>query len=145
MTRMKNRKHHLEPTEKECILQRISSYLSSEHKEIVVAYLFGSFVTEEYFGDIDIGIITKKDLRRSLVFELELENKVEQVAGHPVDVRILNKAPLSFCQSVIRYGRVIIEHDPNLRADFESIVLKQYFDFSPFRQQYLNEVINAPV
>lgn len=142
---MINRKHHLEPAEKERILERISSHLNSEHKEIVIAYLFGSFVTEEYFGDIDIGIITKEDLPQSLMFELELENRVEQIAGHRVDVRILNRAPLSFCQSVIRYGRVIVEHDPNLRADFESIVLKQYFDFSLFRRQYLNEVINAPI
>ena len=30
-------------------------------------------------------------------------------------------------------------------ADFESYVLKKYFDFARFRRRYLSEVINAPI
>jgi len=142
---MKTIKHNLGTYQKERIIELISSYLNSEHEEVVVAYLFGSFVTAESFSDIDIGIIADKDLDRPLDFEFYLENKIERIAKYLTDVRLLNGAPLSFCQNVIRYGRVIIDRDPNIRADFEGKILKQYFDFSPFRRQYLNEVINAPV
>ena len=142
---MKTIKHNLDTYQKERIIELISSYLKSEHEEIVVAYLFGSFIAEESFSDIDIGIIADKDLDRPLDFEFYLENKIEMLAGYRTDVRLLNRAPLSFCQNVIRHGRVIIDRDPNIRADFEGNILKQYFDFAPFRRQYLNEVINAPV
>lgn len=138
-------KHNLKTFQKERVIEVISSYLNSEHEEVVVAYLFGSFITAEFFSDIDIGIIADKDLDRPLDFEFYLENKIERIAKYRADIRLLNKAPLSFCQNVVRYGRVIVDRDPNLRADFEGKILKQYFDFSPFRRRYLNEVLNAPV
>jgi hypothetical protein len=38
-----------------------------------------------------------------------------------------------------------LDKDPNLRADFEGQILKQYFDVAYFQRQYLQEVANAPV
>ena len=138
-------KHSLKKSEKEKIIQRIISRLYEQHDEILTVYIFGSFISARYFSDIDIGIIAAMDLSKPLEFELELENRLEKVIKYPVDVRVLNQAPLSFAQNVFRSGRVIIDKNPNLRADFEGRILKQYFDFSPFQQRYLQEVINAPV
>jgi predicted nucleotidyltransferase len=138
-------KHSLKKSEKEKIIQKIISCLFEQHDEILTVYIFGSFISARYFSDIDIGIIAAMDLSKPLEFELELENRLEKVIKYPVDVRILNQAPLSFAQNVFRSGRVIIDKNPNLRADFEGRILKQYFDFSPFQQRYLQEVINAPV
>jgi len=138
-------KHSLKKSEKEKIIQKIISCLFEQHDEILTVYIFGSFISARYFSDVDIGIIAAMDLSKPLEFELELENRLEKVIKYPVDVRILNQAPLSFAQNVFRSGRVIIDKNPNLRADFEGRILKQYFDFSPFQQRYLQEVINAPV
>ena len=138
-------KHSLKKSEKEKIIQEISSDIFQRHDEILTAYIFGSFISAQSFSDIDIGIIAAMDLSKPLEFELELENRLEKVTKYPVDVRILNQAPISFAQNVFRTGRVIIDKNPNMRADFESRILKQYFDFSPFQQRYLQEVINAPV
>jgi len=80
-----------------------------------------------------------------LNFELDLENKLEKIVKYSVDVRVLNRAPLSFSQNVIRQRKVILDKDPNLRADFEGQILKQYFDVAYFQRQYLQEVANAPV
>jgi hypothetical protein len=63
----------------------------------------------------------------------------------PVDVRVLNGAPLSFQYHVIKDGQVIVDHNPDIRADYEGRVLKQYFDFSRFRMRYLKEVMHAPL
>ena len=142
---MNNKKQYLKAPEKEDIVSAISSHLQREHKEIAAAYLFGSFVKEEAFSDIDLGVLMNIELERSLEYELELESRLERLFKYPVDVRIINSAPLSFCQNVIRHGRVIVDRDPNLRADFEGQILKQYFDFAPFRRRYLAEVKNAPV
>lgn len=138
-------KHYLKPSQKERIIETISSYLRSQYEEIVVAYLFGSFITAESFTDIDVGIVTKVALDMPLNFELDLENKLERIAKYQTDVRIINQAPLAFCQNVIRYGKVIVDRDPNRRADFEGKILKQYFDFFPFRRRYLDEVVDAPI
>ena len=138
-------KHTLTMSGKEKIIEEISSYLFQNHDEILTVYLFGSFISARSFSDIDIGIVTMMDLSQPLDFELELENRLENIIKYPVDVRILNQAPISFSQNVFRNSRVIIDRNPNMRADFEGKVLKQYFDFSPFQQRYLEEVTNAPI
>lgn len=138
-------KHELKTSQKKKIIETISSYLYHQYKEITIAYLFGSFVTEKFFADMDLGILTKMEMENTLNYEIEIECKLEKIVKYKIDVRVINKAPISFCQNVIRYGKVILDRDPNLRADFEGKIFKLYFDFSRFRQQYLNEVINAPV
>ena len=85
------------------------------------------------------------DQSRSLSFELDLEGDLERLVAYPVDVRILNQAPLSFSQNVFRSRKVIIDRNPDLRADFETRILKEYFDFAPFQKNHLKEVLNAPV
>ena len=142
---MRKHKHSLQTDEKEKLVTEISFYLEKNFKEIVAVYLYGSFVTNLFFSDIDLGIITKNDFERTLNFELDLENKLEKIVKYSVDVRVLNRAPLSFCQNVIRQRKVILDKDPNLRADFEGQILKQYFDVAYFQRQYLQEVANAPV
>ena len=110
-----------------------------------MAYIFGSFLKSDAFSDVDVGILIDHKLDSPLNLELNLEIELEDIVNYPVDVRVLNSAPLSFCQSVIRYGRVILERDTNLRADFMGKILKEYFDFSPYRRRYFREVINAPI
>jgi len=142
---MKKHKHSIQPDQKEKLAVTISSFLERNFKEIVVAYLHGSFATSLFFSDIDLGIITQNDLEKTLNFEFDLENRLEKIVKYSVDVRVLNRAPLTFCQKVIRQKNVILDRDPNLRADFEGRILKQYFDVAYFHRQYLKEVANAPV
>ena len=140
----KKTKHSATIQEKEECINAISSLLQ-HHSEIFAAYLFGSFVTKESFADIDLGILLRREPEDILEYEIELESKLEKLDRFRLDVRVLNRAPISFAQNVIRYGRVIIDREPNIRSDFESYVLKKYFDFARFRQIYLAEVINAPL
>jgi predicted nucleotidyltransferase len=138
-------KHSL-PTniQKEDILERIASVLKS-HQEIILAYVFGSFNDSNAFSDIDIAVLTAENMHTCLNYELDLEIELEDIVNYPTDVRVINNAPLSFCHNVIRHGRVILDRDSNVRADFMGRILKEYFDFAPFRQRYLEEVANAPI
>ena len=133
-------KHTITKQDKEKITKTISSYLQN-HKEIVAAYLFGSYVSGQPYGDIDLGILVRNEPENPLEYEFELEIKLEELVKFAVDIRILNKAPVSFVQNVIRHGQIIIDSKPNLRSDFESYILRKYFDFAPFRRRYLAEVI----
>ena len=135
-------KHTITKQDKENITKTISSYLQI-HKEIVAAYLFGSYVTGQQFGDIDLGFLVRNEPENLLEYEFEHEIKLSEQVKFTVDVRVLNKAPVSFVQNVIRHGQIIIDSKPNIRSDFESYILRKYFDFAPFRRRYLEEVINA--
>jgi len=142
---MERKRQNLDASERDRLSEKIRAFLGGQGDQIVAAYLFGSFNTTEPFSDIDVAVLVGGGLDSPLDFEIDLETTLEKLVGHTIDVRVLNKAPLSFCQEVIRSGKVILDKDPNLRADFQGRILKQYFDFAPFRKRYLDEVANAPV
>jgi hypothetical protein len=135
-------KHHLKPSEKERITQEVSGSLLRRHEEILATYCHGSFLTDA-FADIDLGVLLYTALGETVIYEMSLENELEKLISYSVDIRVMNEAPISFCQAVVR-GKVILDRDPNRRAEFESRVLGEYFDFAPFRQRYLAEVLNRP-
>ena len=142
---MISKKHRIKDYQRERVVNKISSYLVERHKEIIAVYLFGSFNAAEAFSDIDLAILADSPLDDPLFIEIDLETELEKIFKYRVDVRILNKAPLSFCREVIRSGTVIVDRRPNLRADFQGKILKQYSDFTSFRKRYLHEVANAPI
>ena len=113
--------------------------------DIYAAYVYGSFITGRPFADIDLGIYLRRETENVLEYETQFENILEKRVKFTIDIRVLNNAPLSFLQNVIRNGLVIVDNDPNRRSDFESYVLKKYFDFARFRRRYLSEVVNAPI
>lgn len=137
-------KHSLPNIQKKQILKHIASVLNG-HGEIIVAYVFGSFNNSVSFSDIDIAVLTAEKMTDSLNYELNLELELEDIVKYPIDFRVINNAPLSFCQNVIRHGRIILQRNLNLHADFMGRILKEHFDFAPFRRRYLEEVANAPI
>lgn len=77
--------------------------------------------------------------------ELEIEAEVEDAIRIPIDVRIINNAPLSFIYNILKNNIVVVDKDRSLRTDFEGVICKKYFDFQYLRREYLREIINAPV
>ena len=141
---MQHKKHVMTPSERAGISEMIAARLCRGLPEIAAAYIFGSFVDRESFGDIDLGILLAGEkVPAALEFELSMETALEKEVRLPVDVRVLNSAPLSFQHQVIKSGLLVIDTDPNRRAAFEGQVRKQYFDFSRFRKRYLKEVAHA--
>ena len=116
-------KYNISQTQKNNIKKSISSYLDTR-KDICTAYLFGSFNLEGSFSDIDLGVLAYEKVSNFVIFEMDLEIAIEKIVRHNVDIRLLNSAPIPFCQNVIRTGKVIYDENPNLRSEFESNVLK---------------------
>jgi len=140
----KKNKNSITKKRKDEIINIISSCLQ-QYGEIFAAYIFGSFISDKSFADIDLGILTQRKPDNLIEYEVGLEIKLDRLVKFETDVRVLNNAPLSFVQNVLRHGQLIIDINPNRRADFENNVLKKYFDFSRFRKRYLEDVIDAPV
>ncbi len=139
------RKRRVSSTEKKEIIRTISDILMAK-EYIIFAYIFGSFTSEDIFEDIDVGIfVSGERLQSPIKLELETENELEDSIRIPVDVRIINNAPLSFVYNILKRNIVIMDKDKSLRADFEGLIYKKYFDFQHLRREYLREIINTPV
>ncbi len=118
----------------------------TEKKEILFAYIFGSFVDRETYRDIDVALYLKDPQGiDTLWFELALEEELERRLHFPFDVRVINNAPLGFVYHVLAKKILVLDRDTDCRAKFESLVLREYFDFRHLLQEYLREVKNAPV
>lgn len=77
------------PDEKKELINRLKEILS-QRKEIIFAYLFGSFVEGESFHDVDVAIYGKEAFSLSQLFELV--NLLESEIGYPVDLVDLRRA-----------------------------------------------------
>jgi uncharacterized protein len=139
------KKRVLDKTGRDSILSCTAGFFTSQHPEILAAYVFGSFAREEAFGDLDIAVFLDGPSAAPLEFELKLEGDLEKLLRIPVDVRILNHAPQPFQYTVIREGVVFLDRDPNRRAAFEGNIIKQYLDFSRFRTRSLKEFVHAEI
>jgi len=92
---MENRYYKIRADEKRVIVERITAYIKNR-PDILFAYLHGSFFSGDRFRDIDIAIYLKPPFSPSLQVELEMEAELDQeVKKYPVEVRVLNNAPLS--------------------------------------------------
>ena len=97
---------------------------------IIFAYLFGGLLRERqnFLSDVDIALFAKEineldylDLFGTIADTLETEE---------VDLVILNNAPLSLTGRILGNRKVLIDKDPFLRHRYESLVLREFFDFT---------------
>jgi len=100
--------------------------------EVLFAYLFGSLARDASYptSDIDIAVylVDLPDLTKE---KLELlGDLMDGVGTDEIDLVVLNTAPLPLKARVLRNKEILIDRDPFLRHSFESLVLREYFDFS---------------
>ena len=111
-----------------------------EHKEILVAYLYGSTVKgyDRKSSDIDVGLLLKEEFDAEPLCSARIAGEIKEKLGlhHEVDVRILNEGPYRFLHQVIRWGAIILSTDERQRVRFETSVIGRYIDFKPFYKQY---------
>jgi predicted nucleotidyltransferase len=137
----------LSPEEYDSISKRLTEVLAQEF-DIIIAYLHGSFTEKErdHFGDIDVAIFLRSDNKEeALRYEVKLEGRLQKIFPLPLVIRVLNHAPVSFCYSVIKNGHKLVDKNESLRVDFEASTLSRYFDFMPFRRNYLKDVLNLEI
>lgn len=128
--------------EKQRLSDRIVALLSKK-EDILFAYVYGSFL-HGTFRDIDVGVFLQDDSRGAadpLRYETALELELEDSAGVPIDVRILNAAPLPFAYSVLQTGEVLFSRDEKARCDFVCRTYTYYHDFAYYRKRYRREAL----
>lgn len=115
--------------DKKTLLRKIEQFMDSR-KEIVFAYVFGSFSEREVFNDIDIAVYTEdtKGVTTSLWYEIELSTELEKILKIPVDVIRLNDAN-AFVIHRASKGILIKNNDDDTRTEFVTKSWKNYMEF----------------
>jgi len=95
--------------------------------EIVFAYLHGSFLERESFRDIDVAIWLKRK-EKAFQYTVDFSAKLEAEMKIPIDIQVLNEAPLPFKHHVLTKGRLLFSKDENLRQKLADLTIRQYID-----------------
>jgi len=127
---MKQKLVDLNGDEKSRLIQHLAS-LIQDRGEIVFAYLFGSFIEDLPFHDIDMGMyLSEIKEEEATLYSIDLALVLTQALRIPVDVRVLNFAPVSFLYHVIR-GKLILERDEEVLSRFVEKTIAKYLDLKP--------------
>mgnify|MGYP001085751903 CR=1 FL=1 len=112
----------LEKAKKSIIIKNIRKALQ-ERGGVDFAYLFGSFLSQNTFRDIDIAIFLRPEMFREesrFDIETEISDKLQEETGlsfELFDIKILNGAPESFLSEVFSRGRLLFARDRGSLTD----------------------------
>lgn len=135
---------------RETTIHTIVSMLRA-HPEIVFAYLHGSFLTGNQPRDVDLAVFAVASTFQALEqthqvtmeLSIPLEMEIQEAISLPVDLQVLNQAPLEFRCRVVDHGLLLLDRDPTLREDFELLTRKEYWDFRPILEEHLQEALKG--
>jgi len=115
--------------------------LLERREEIIFAYLHGSFVEGLPFNDIDVAVyVDQSKVPDAFDYEMDLSAELTMALHFPVDVRVLNDAPLGFQHSVLQ-GEAILVRDEEVLTDFIERVAREYMDYAYLGRMYLEELL----
>jgi hypothetical protein len=109
-------------------------------KEVLFAYLYGSYVQDSvhFQSDIDLGVYLKpSDIKEYIKKEEELTIElVTKIHMDRIDLRILNVLPLLLQYNILKDGIPIFVRDDKERVDFETRVMNRFFELKPYIDEY---------
>jgi len=134
----------LSKKERKKIIEKIKKQLL-KRKEIIFAYLYGSFLEDPCFRDIDIGIYLNEKMIKPAKFfryQLKIGGKLEIPVKYLIDIRILNEAPPSFLASIFSKGKLLFSRDDFFLTDLIEKVSAEEIASEPFSIQAFRELVS---
>jgi len=115
------------------ILNLLTDALAGDER-VVFAYVYGSFVGEEPFRDIDIGVYAKNPEENPFVIGADLKTRLSflfkkegfDFPADRFDIQMINDAPFTFLKRVFTEGILLVDRDPELRTDLVEFVSLKY-------------------
>ena len=134
--------HTLDGEQRRDLTKMITKAVSQDER-VLFAFLYGSFLDGAFFRDIDLGVFVKGVGSTDFWdYECGLSQKIEKALCHPfpVEAKVINRAPISFCYHVIR-GRLLFVRDESVMVGFMIRVARTYLDMAPLRRKYMLEAM----
>ena len=121
------------------IIATVRQYFSWRARNVVTAYVFGS-VGKGLSGlssDVDIAVLYALAPIPAVSGPTpSMQAELEALLGRPVDLIVLNQAPVDLVHRVLRDGEVVCETDRRARIEFEVAARRQYLDLLPILRRY---------
>jgi predicted nucleotidyltransferase len=98
---------------------------------VVFAYLFGGGASSRPnpLSDLDIAVSVRNTVKLD-EYRLALFDRLTDALGtSELDLVILNTAPLSLAGRILQNRRVLADKEPFRRHAYESLTLREFFDF----------------
>ncbi len=115
------------------ILSRIPAVreVLSLDKRVLFAYLFGGLVAGRVrpLSDVDIAVYLH-DTGELAEYKLSLFGRVTDALGTAeLDLVVLNTASISIAGRILQNRQLLVDKDPFRRHVYESLTLREFFDF----------------
>jgi predicted nucleotidyltransferase len=126
------------------LAEALQKHLESR-PEITCAYLHGSFLDGGSYRDVDVAVWVDPARCNTDSFSqyaIDLSTELSVALGQPVEVQVLNRAPLAFRYHALK-GRPLLVRDREWLDELRARTWGDYFDFLPFSRQYLRELLGA--
>lgn len=121
------------------IVETVRRFFEVRDEAIVCVYLFGSVArgTAGPASDLDVAVLYEELPPATLEGSgVSLAAELEVATGVPVDLVVLNRAPVDLVHRVLRDGILLVERDRNARVLFEVSARNAYFDLKPHLDRY---------
>ncbi|MEW6374500.1 MAG: nucleotidyltransferase domain-containing protein [Thermodesulfobacteriota bacterium] len=139
---MKQKAFFLNQKQKKQLMRALEDALR-DREEIVFAYLYGSFAEDLPSHDMDVGIfLSGIKEEESTSYGLALSQELSEKVQVPVDVRVLNFAPVLFVYHVIR-GNLIFDRSEEIRVHVIEETVQKYLDLKPMIHKSIKEAFGV--
>jgi len=102
--------------------------------DILFAYIHGSFVEGGPFRDVDVAVwIKSKD--NAFYYTVDFSAKLQVEAGVPIDIHVLNEAPLPFKHHVFTRGKLLYSKNERLRLRVVDQTVRMYMDLKKLTEE----------
>lgn len=124
------------------VADRLRDYFETRPADaapVACAWLFGSVArgTERPGSDVDVAVLMAHDPEPTLTGSgIIVADELEGRLRRPVDVVLVNRAPVDLVHRVLRDGILVYEADRSARVRFEVRVRKEWLDLKPMLDQY---------
>jgi predicted nucleotidyltransferase len=125
----------------------LREFFAAQPGGLLAAYLFRSAArgTAGARSDVDVAVLYAASPPATLEgLPLDLEDRVRHLVRRPVQVIVLNTAPVSLVHRVLRDGVLLLDRDPSSRIRFEVRARNEYFDLQPILARYRRRRVPAP-
>ena len=134
--------HTMDMTTRVKLLDQLATGVAQE-QAVVFAYVYGSFVDSDAFHDVDVGVYLKRDNPdKATAVALDLAQRLTARLRLPVDVRVLNEAPVTFRFHVLK-GTLLFQRDDDCLTEVIEDTARRYLDVTPLLQQSAMEAFAA--
>jgi predicted nucleotidyltransferase len=136
----------LQPTttfERQQLVARLVDLLSA-HTEIDFAYIFGTFVEEMPYHDVDVAVFlfpAATSMTDLFEYEMKLSTELTLALHMSVDVHVLNGVPMGVRYTVVQ-GDLLFARDEERLTDYIEQVGWETMPFAYYVEAYLKDVLS---